>query len=321
MNYGKSIKIAGNILMVLSFAFIIKKIIEYGVNFSKIVSFSTVIMSIISVFIYAVLVIALAIIFYFLLRIFSGNDISPQDSVFIYCKSNLYKYLPGNIFHYIGRNQIALNSEISHGEPVAATIAEMLLLSIAALVTAIVFAGQHAIKWSLDNYTAHQVTIYSVFIVVVLSAGIILYRVLSKGKTTARNIIPAKTIQFSAAIKILMVYVIYFVINGVMFILLLHSMGGELSKGLYSPVIGMYTLSWMIGFVTPGAPAGLGIREAIMSALLVGIVGAEFVISAVVIYRIITILGDVVAFIMVHQLSRDGICQRFFPSLMSHTTG
>jgi len=296
--------------MLLSFAFIVDIIIAYGVNFNRIVSISTLIIAIVSVVIYAILVIALATIFYFLLKLFSSADISSKDSIFIYCKSNLYKYLPGNVFHYIGRNQIALDNEISHGGPVAATIAEMLLLTIAALIAAITFAGQHAIKWSLDNYTAHQVILFVVLIIMVLVVGVILFGVISKRKMAVGKIEPANSIRFTAAIKFLVMYIIYFILNGVMFIILIHSLGGELSNSLILPVIGMYTLSWMIGFITPGAPAGLGIREAIMSALLFGVVEAEVVIGAVVVYRIITILGDVVAYIIVHQLGSKGLYQR-----------
>jgi len=310
LKHRKFYNMAGNILMLLSFAFIVNRIIAYGVNFNRIDSFSTLIISIVSAVIYAILVIALATIFHFLLKIFSSADISPKDSIFIYCKSNLYKYLPGNIFHYIGRNQIALDNEISHGGPIAATIAEMLLLTIAALITAIVFAGQHAIKWSLDNYSARQVIIFVGLIVMVLAVGVILFSVISKRKMADGKIKPANRIRFTAAIIFIVMYIIFFILNGVMFIVLLQSIGAALSNGLIFPVIGMYTLSWMIGFITPGAPAGLGIREAIMSALLFGVVEVEVVISAVVVYRIITILGDVVAYIIVHQLGSKGIYQR-----------
>ena len=296
--------------MLLSFAFIVNRIIAYGVNFNRIVSFPTLIISVVSVVIYAILVIALATIFYFLLKIFSSADISPKDSIFIYCKSNLYKYLPGNIFHYIGRNQIALDNEISHGGPISATIAEMLILTIAALITAIIFAGQRAIKWCLDNYTAHQVIIFVSLIVLALVTGVILYSVISKRKLAVGKIKPANRIRFTAAINFVLMYIIFFILNGLMFIALLRSIGGELINALIFPVIGMYTLSWMIGFITPGAPAGLGIREAIMSALLSGVVEAEVVISAVVVWRVITILGDVVAYIIVHQLGSKGIYQR-----------
>jgi len=296
--------------MLLSFAFIVNRIIEYGVNLNRIVSFPTLIVSIVSIVIYAILVIALATIYYFLLKIFSSADISPKDNIFIYCKSNLYKYLPGNVFHYIGRNQIALDNEVSHGGPIAATIAEMLLLTIAALITAIIFAGQRAIKWSLDNYTAHQVIIVVVLIVMVLLVGVSLFSVISKRKIAVGKIKPANRIRFTAAIKFVVMYIVFFILNGLMFIVLLRSIGGELSNSLILPVIGMYTLSWMIGFITPGAPAGLGIREAIMSALLFGVVEAEVVISAVVVYRIITILGDIVAYIIVHQLGSKSLYQR-----------
>lgn len=306
MKHRKLINIAGNILMLLSFAFIVNRIIEYGVDFSKITSIRTFFVLMGSVILYALLVIAFAFIFYLVLKMFSNNNISKKDSIFIYCKSNLYKYLPGNIFHYIGRNEVAFNNGVSHGVVIAATIAEIILIAISAVITAIIFAGQYAIKWATDNYATEEVVVFVALLILILLAGVVLYK-LNSEKISAEYIRLTNNIRLSDAIIFIMVYMISFILNGVMFILVLYSLGGVLSVSLLLPVIGMYTLSWLIGFITPGAPAGLGIREAIMSALLFDIVAAEFVISAVVLYRIITILGDVVSFLIVFQLSRQGI--------------
>lgn len=321
MKHRKSSKIAGNILMLLSFAFIADRIIEYGVDFSNISQIRTFIILIVFILICAFLVIAFSLLFYSLLRIFNEKSISNsiKDIIYIYCKSNLYKYLPGNIFHYIGRNEVTFRNEISHGVVISATIAELILLTLGAVITALAFSGLYAVRWALNNSLTQVVAAFLIFIVLVTLAGWVLSRTDSK-LTGIWNTKPVSLIRLRDAIILIMVYIISFISNGVMFLFLLQSIGGELSNDLFFPVIGMYTLSWMIGFVTPGAPAGLGIREAIMSALLVGVVEAEFVISAVVIYRIITILGDVVAFIMVHQLSRKGICQRFAPSFIFRLT-
>lgn len=320
MKHRNIINLTGNILMLLSFAFIINRVLEYGVDFTKITtSVQTFIVLIIAVFIYGLSVISFAFIFYLLLKIFNNNNVPKMDSILIYCKSNLYKYLPGNIFHYIGRNEVAFNNGIAHSVAITATIAEVLLLALAAVITATTLAGKYAAKWALDNFVGKEIFGFSLLIVLILLTGIILNKVNSK-KIGAYNIRAVNNLRLRDAMKFVSLYTIGFISNGVMFILVLHSLGGGISIILFLPVIGMYTFAWLVGFITPGAPAGLGIREVIMSTFLIGIVEAEFVISAVIVYRIITILGDVVAFIMVHQLSRKGICQRFAPSFIFRLT-
>lgn len=309
------INIVGNILMLLSLAFIVNRIIEYRIDFSSIFSIWPLIILAISIITYALVVIALANIFYVLLKLFGNREISKYNSILIYCKSNLYKYLPGNIFHYVGRNQIAINEGASHGAVIAATIAEILLLTLAAVITAITFAGQYAVSLLLDSFTIKVILILLILIVLVILAAIILYKVNSRVREwVIGNTNQINRIRFTIAIKFIMAYIINFILNGVMFIMVLYSIGGEISNNLIVPVIGMYTLSWIIGFVTPGVPAGLGIREVIMSAMLIGVVDPELVIIAVVLYRIVTIMGDVVAFIIAHQLRRILSCHHFLIS-------
>lgn len=300
MNKKRVINIFGNILMLLSIAFIINRIIEYRIDFSEVLSVWPIIIIAILIIIYALVVVALANVYYAFLRLLSCKNISRKDTVFVYCKSNMYKYLPGNVFHYIGRNQISLNERIPHGTVIAATLAEMLLLTFAAAFTAAGLAGLYAVRWLVDNYTHREMAILVISILLAILAIITLYRAKSKArewiveKSTQINRIP-----FTVTIRFSIIYTVTFILNGAMFIMALYSIGGEISNNLILPVIGMYTLSWIVGFLTPGAPAGLGIREAIMSTLLIGIVEAELVITAVLLYRIATIMGDVVAFLMV----------------------
>jgi len=299
----RSINIIGNILMLLSLAFIVNRIIEYQIDFRNILSVRVSISVIISIIIYALVVLTLANIFYALIKLLSGNGISKNNAVFIYCKANLYKYLPGNVFHYIGRNQIAVHEDISHGTIAAATIAEMLFLTLAAVILVIVFAGQYAVKWSLDNFTNKEIIMILVFIVISSLAAIILYNFnLSVKEWVTRYTTQISHFRFAVFSKFVITYIITFILNGAMFIVVLYGIGGGLSKNLILPVIGMYAFSWIIGFVTPGAPAGLGIREAIMSALLIGMVEGDLVITAVVLYRIVTTLGDVTGFIIAHHV-------------------
>jgi len=53
-------------------------------------------------------------------------------------------------------------------------------------------------------------------------------------------------------------------------------------------------ISWSIGFVSPGAAAGIGVRETILILLLAGAVEPAPATSAAVAYRLVTTLGDLI---------------------------
>lgn len=51
-------------------------------------------------------------------------------------------------------------------------------------------------------------------------------------------------------------------------------------------------LSWLAGFLAPGAPAGLGIREAVMVALLDPTIGARGALGATLTFRAVSVITD-----------------------------
>jgi uncharacterized membrane protein YbhN (UPF0104 family) len=57
-----------------------------------------------------------------------------------------------------------------------------------------------------------------------------------------------------------------------------------------------FALSWILGFLAPGAPAGLGVREGIMLALLSGPAPQEGVVIFVLLARLATMIGDAACF-------------------------
>ncbi len=53
-------------------------------------------------------------------------------------------------------------------------------------------------------------------------------------------------------------------------------------------------LAWMAGYLVPGAPGGLGVREAVMLLGLAPTVGEPSALAAALSYRMVTVLADVV---------------------------
>jgi len=305
LNRKKLINVAGNILMVLSFAFIIDRIIKYKIDFYSVFSAKIFLILGISIITYAVVVLIMATMYETLLRVLWEKAIIKGSAIYIYCKSNLYKYLPGNIFHYVGRNQIAVDEGILHRVVISATIAEMLLLVVAGVISALAFAGHYAVSWLLDNNTLKSIIMTAIVILIASSMITILYRINGRAKESIDKCISSiRPIRLTVFFKFSIVYLTTFILNGTMFIVLLYGIGGNPGNALILPIIGMYSFSWIIGFITPGAPAGLGIREAIMSALLFGIVDENIVITSVLFFRVVTIFGDVLGFLVASYINK-----------------
>lgn len=73
---------------------------------------------------------------------------------------------------------------------------------------------------------------------------------------------------------------------------------------LLPQVGGLFLLSWLVGFVIPIAPGGLGVREAAGVALMSGIIGIEQAFTLQISMRAMTLGGDVILFLA------GNICRR-----------
>ncbi|MFI5399526.1 MAG: lysylphosphatidylglycerol synthase domain-containing protein [SAR324 cluster bacterium] len=65
-----------------------------------------------------------------------------------------------------------------------------------------------------------------------------------------------------------------------------------------------FALAWVIGFLIPGAPAGLGIREAVLVELYANELGAGVIIGLGLLLRALMMVGDLTAFGVAVWLSR-----------------
>jgi uncharacterized membrane protein YbhN (UPF0104 family) len=73
-------------------------------------------------------------------------------------------------------------------------------------------------------------------------------------------------------------------------------------------VTAIFAAAWLVGFVTPGAPAGIGVREAALVALLSPITGNEIGLAAAALSRIMSVVGDAVVTLIgaaLYYMARD----------------
>jgi len=81
---------------------------------------------------------------------------------------------------------------------------------------------------------------------------------------------------------------------GVHIMLLAHDLGHSISPELLLLSIGGYTLAWICGFLFIVAPAGGGVRELVLTALLAATLGHDAAFAVALISRLMMTVADLV---------------------------
>jgi hypothetical protein len=91
-------------------------------------------------------------------------------------------------------------------------------------------------------------------------------------------------------------------------VLLILAAEGSLDGRLAVACGGAYVVAWLAGLLTPGSPAGMGVREIALLALLGSRFAEADLLMAVVVSRGITLAGDVgfFAWALLGSLARRG---------------
>ena len=229
----------------------------------------------------------------------SGGSPGIGTSLTILSLSQIAKYLPGNVGHHMGR--IVLST--ARGLPVPRVLLTMaveagwLILASALLGLGWLFFAED--RTAITTILAPQGWIIVVFgiaaVIAPLAAGWIFPRVLPRFYESEEGFEDARLPEFTTLVAVLALYGVSFLIVGGILGLLLRAFYG-LNGGNLLFHTGLFSLAWVAGFLTPGAPAGLGVREAILVAVLGATYGAGIAVGLTLLLRIVTLGGDGLAF-------------------------
>jgi hypothetical protein len=205
-----------------------------------------------------------------------------------YGVSSIAKYLPGNVFHLAGRQLIAGRLGISHGTLALATILEIALSIISALLVATSFllaAGGS----SIIPFAAWQIWIpaLAAAAIIALAFGAGLGRLRQGDTRTGTASLPgARAILVGALLS-----AIFFFVSGLVAIACGYTITGTLQHT--AAIAGAAIFAWLVGFVTPGVSGGLGVREATLLVLITPVIGEAQAMSLAIMIRGITTIGDI----------------------------
>jgi len=291
----KIVSAIGTLLMIISFVFVIERILQYNIDFSILASpFVTIGLFFLSIIIGLGYIYA-GLAFYWLLKAISPNAslaaFERKLTVKFYCIANLYKYIPGGVMYVVGRNRLAFETDkLTHPKVALGTFIEGIAFAITGFVIAIVFAYNHFIDYIRQiNISPFVWTIPSAVLLICILLAFIFRQALKGwlGKYIDTNF------QWGVLPKFLGAHIIVLLTQSITFPLALILLGQTITLDMALTLIGLYGLSWVAGYLTPGAPNGLGIREAIMLMFLGGMLDEGMLLSSIVIHRAATVVGDV----------------------------
>ena len=241
---------------------------------------------------------AMGLGFICILSFLSRRKLSLAEPLELYTKANLCKYLPGNVMHFIARNLYAQKIGMSQGQMALGSLLEIGFAAAVACILCLllarelffVLAGEY-IRWQLYLIAG---------LVLLLAAGIALW-FLAKTKRLAKwieeikeyKLTPMLFVKLSLKLTGLMAY--FHLFAGLLFFILLQQVAPEAEVSL-TRVLPAYIIAWLLGYITPGAPGGMGVKEAILTLLLGDVYGRGVVLIAALLFRLTTVIADVLAF-------------------------
>ena len=240
----------------------------------------------------------------------NGVTASWTQALRIFLVAQLGKYLPGNVGQHVGR--VVMGREA--GFPLVAVVGTMVVEALwnvgvgagLALLSMLVFVDGHRLGQSL-RVGPLELGLAAVVLMALpwLGIGVLnrwLPKVVHRLSGQGRLALP----RLGTAMLVALLFVSSFVVMGLILRLQAQFFFGSTEAG-WAQVTCLFAVAWLGGYLMPGAPGGLGVRESLMVLLFTPVFGAGVAVGLSVTLRITTTIGDALSFLcglLLHRIER-----------------
>ena len=195
-----------------------------------------------------------------------GYPVAPVTASATFLVTQTAKFVPGSVWHAVGRVGTADRLGVPK-RVVGGALAQEVSASVAA---AVLVAG---VGGAVSPFLVDEVGAWQRLLEMALTALTAVAAALV-GRRAAVRIAGRPLLEGRAFGVVLAWHLAVWVGYGIA--------AGFLASGLGAPLlptVGVFSLAWVAGFVVVGAPAGLGVREAVMTAALTPTAGADVALT------------------------------------------
>jgi len=298
LNKKRIINSIGLLAMSTALVFILKTFASFDLELSYLLTAENFILLISSILIFVIAVFLTAYAWSMVINFFSDGNMKLKSALHVYTKANLGKYLPGNIGHYAGRQLFGASLGISQIKMAITTVVEISYISFASLLL-ILFSSLNRLPLVKD-YILAIVNLPTLLIViaVIMVLSIIFYVRFSKETYIDELVALVNSRKFKIVLlRALLVSIASSSMFGATYVLIVAA-ATHVTINDALLIFASFTTSNFIGFITPGVPGGIGVREALLTLMLSPLYSQEIILTTAVLHRFGMILGDVASWLI-----------------------
>jgi hypothetical protein len=206
-----------------------------------------------------------------------------QSGIAWYLISQFGKYLPGNIAHLAGRHLLFASARVPASALLGAATTEAGLFACSG-VAVIAALAPLSIASTLGDGLSPESVRWLPFVAAAAVAVVVVW--LMRGSADRRRKLAAMGIAA-------LLYLGFFAVAGGILVGLIHFISPEDGAANDWPfIVAALSAAWLSGFVVPGAPGGLGVRESVLVLLLSPMAGSEIALLGALAHRGVSLSGD-----------------------------
>ena len=224
-----------------------------------------------------------------------GGDSNKLNIIKIFLNTNIYKYFPGGIWHFISRYNI-LRQKFSTEKTVESILLEPLLMLVAGVIF-IPFGSLNIyifiLCWSSTLFLLSGFRKFIIKNLKVFKSAIFTYN----SKLNDSSLLQDKeniSINKTYPYKPLFVEIIFILFRfyGFFCCIKAFSIGLSISQ---LQLISSFSLAWIIGLIIPAAPGGLGVFESVILFRLGSQLPEAPLLATLLCYRLVSTFSDILA--------------------------
>lgn len=229
-----------------------------------------------------------------------GTNISYFKSLRVLILGNFARFIPGGIWQYAGRVYLSRKENIPESITGLAILTETLFT----LVTGVIVISVVGLFWKMPIQNRSVVWLFVALLFLLLAIVFFsnerfvnLLSKLLKRLKGRKKLLPLR-LPIRWIPVLLITFSLQFIFGGTVLYFLTQN-ATPLSLGFYPLFVGIFAMSWILGFITIFAPSGLGVQEVTMATLLSTYMPFSVAVLVAVSFRLILFISETVTALLI----------------------
>lgn len=231
-----------------------------------------------------------------------GSPLPLRGAARLFFISQVGKYLPGGVWNIVAAAEMGTDHAIPRRRSVSGMVVSLLVSVVTGLLLAVV-AIAFAPGAAVESYGWVTWT-FPLFLLVL--APPVLNRLLAVALRMTRR----PPLEHPLGLRGVAVSSGWalggWLVAGIQVWLIATALGMEAGVGTLAQAVGAYALAWTVGFLVVIVPAGVGVREAVLGAMLVGLLDDGAVVVTVLLSRVLLTVADLLLGLLATAGLRSG---------------